>query len=242
MLCLNFSTFFPNIFRLTESIQHCSFKHWDEFSNLFFSTPLICPHGFLFMWHCNFDFFTCAVRRPWVFWNVWLWLKCIILHVVFADHVSNYSDDLDTDDLASFLNNWEDPASYAGLRSPSRQSSQEKLSLSPDSPVASSSDYSSEAPPAARPPMDIEADISVGEEMTWTQMLRVDARHRSAAFLILALLGLMGHVVPFPETLERLARLREQSQRSPSPPPATQRRRQNQRKAREKRVTVFDVY
>ncbi|KAF0024266.1 hypothetical protein F2P81_023068 [Scophthalmus maximus] len=43
------------------------------------------------------------------------------------DHASNYSDDLDTDDLASFLNNWEDASSDAGLRSPSRLYAPEKL-------------------------------------------------------------------------------------------------------------------
>ncbi|XP_044027837.1 zinc finger MYM-type protein 4 isoform X2 [Siniperca chuatsi] len=114
------------------------------------------------------------------------------------DHASNYSDDLDTDDLASFLNNWEDASSDAGLRSPSRSYAQEKLNPILDIPVGMSNEPYSEPPPPAPPPMDIEADFTV-------------------------------------ETLERMARLREHSQRSPSPPPAAPRRRQAHRKAREKK-------
>ncbi|XP_034560540.1 zinc finger MYM-type protein 4 isoform X2 [Notolabrus celidotus] len=114
------------------------------------------------------------------------------------DHTSNYSDDLDTEDLASFLNNWEDTSSDAGFRSPSRPYANEKLNPILDIPVGMPSEPYSEPPPAAPPPLDVEADFTV-------------------------------------ETLERMARLREQAQRSPSPPPATSRRRQAQRKAREKR-------
>ncbi|KAM9339822.1 zinc finger MYM-type protein 4-like [Symphorus nematophorus] len=114
------------------------------------------------------------------------------------DHTSNYSDDLDTDDLASFLNNWEDGSSDAGFRSPSRPYAQEKLNPILDVPVATSSEPYSEPVPPAPPPMDIEADYTF-------------------------------------ETLERMARLREQSRRSPSPPPTAPRRRQAHRKAREKK-------
>ncbi|CAJ1082996.1 zinc finger MYM-type protein 4 isoform X3 [Xyrichtys novacula] len=114
------------------------------------------------------------------------------------DHASNYSDDLDTEDLASFLNNWEDTSSDTGLRSPSRPFANEKLNPILDIPVGMPSEPYSEPPPAAPPPMDVEADFSV-------------------------------------DTLERMARLREQAQRSPSPAPATSRRRQVPRKAREKR-------
>ncbi|XP_040909206.1 zinc finger MYM-type protein 4-like isoform X2 [Toxotes jaculatrix] len=110
------------------------------------------------------------------------------------DHASTYSDDLDTDDLASFLNNWEDASSDAGLRSPSRSYAHEKII---DVPVGMPSEPYSEPPPPALPPMDVEADFTV-------------------------------------ETLEKMARLREQSQQPPSPPPATPRRRQAHRKAREK--------
>ncbi|XP_073340524.1 zinc finger MYM-type protein 4 isoform X6 [Pagrus major] len=111
------------------------------------------------------------------------------------DHTSNYSDDLDTDDLASLLNTWEEDV---GVRSPSRLYSSEKLNPIMDIPVAVSSEPFTEAPPPAPPPMDIEADVTV-------------------------------------ETLERMARLREHAERSPSPPPAVTRRRQAPRKAREKK-------
>ncbi|XP_037831690.1 zinc finger MYM-type protein 4 isoform X2 [Kryptolebias marmoratus] len=111
------------------------------------------------------------------------------------DHISNYSDDLDTDDLASFLNNWEDPSSDAGLKLSTRPDASEKLNRILDSPVSTPSEpYSEPSPPA----MDIETDFTV-------------------------------------ETLERMARLRENCTRSPSPPPVQQRRRQAHRKAREKR-------
>ncbi|XP_068189550.1 zinc finger MYM-type protein 4-like isoform X2 [Antennarius striatus] len=115
---------------------------------------------------------------------------------VADDHASNYSD-LDTDDLASFLNNWEDASSDTVVRSPSQQCSQEKLNPSLDSPVDTSSEHSSEAPPPP-PPMDIEADVTV-------------------------------------DTLEKIAQLREQSRKSPSPQPSSQ-RRQPPKKAREKRT------
>uniref|UniRef100_A0A8C2XSA9 TRASH domain-containing protein n=1 Tax=Cyclopterus lumpus TaxID=8103 RepID=A0A8C2XSA9_CYCLU len=62
----------------------------------------------------------------------------------------NFSDDLDTDDLASFLNNWEDGSSDAGLREP----------------------YS-EPPPPAPPPMDVEADFAVGEKMRCTDFVKI---------------------------------------------------------------------
>ncbi|XP_074468770.1 zinc finger MYM-type protein 4-like isoform X2 [Sebastes fasciatus] len=114
------------------------------------------------------------------------------------DHGSNYSDDLDTDDLASFLNNWEDPSTDAGLQSPSRPYGQEKLNTILDIPVGMTNEPYSEPPPAAPPPMDIEADFTI-------------------------------------ETLERMARLREQPRGSPSPPPDAPRRRQAHRKAREKK-------
>ncbi|KAM6899612.1 zinc finger MYM-type protein 4-like [Xenentodon cancila] len=118
------------------------------------------------------------------------------------DHMSNYSDDLDTDDLASFLNNWEDTSSDAGLRVQSRPYASEKLGTIMDVPVGAPSDSLSDSlpqdPPPGPPPLDIEADFTV-------------------------------------ETLEMLARLRDQCDRSPSPPPSTSRRRQAHRKAREKK-------
>ncbi|KAM9839138.1 zinc finger MYM-type protein 4 [Aulostomus maculatus] len=114
------------------------------------------------------------------------------------DHASTYSDELDTDDLASFLNNWEEPSSDAGLRSPGRPCSLEKLNPILDIPEAVPSEPYCEPPPSVPPPMDIEADFTV-------------------------------------ETLERMARLKAQQQRSPSPPPVASRRRQAPRKAREKK-------
>lgn len=46
----------------------------------------------------------------------------------------------------------------------------------------------------------------------------------------------------YSETLEKMARLREHSQRSPSPPPTTSRRRQANKKGREKRVNIGSLY
>nr|XP_040044626.1 zinc finger MYM-type protein 4 isoform X1 [Gasterosteus aculeatus aculeatus] len=114
------------------------------------------------------------------------------------DQASNFCDDLDTEELASFLNNWEDGTSEAGLRSPGRPCGLEKLHAVLDIPTVATNPPSSEPVAPAPTPMDVEADFAV-------------------------------------ETLERMARLREQSQRSPSPPPAAPRRRQAHRKAREKR-------
>ncbi|KAM3597055.1 uncharacterized protein V6R79_025494 [Siganus canaliculatus] len=121
------------------------------------------------------------------------------------DHTSNYSDDLDTEELASFLNDFEDASSDAALASPSSPSSNEKLNPILDIPETMSSEPDIEAappqiedPPPAPSMMDIEADVTV-------------------------------------ENLEKMARLREQSQRSPSPPPDSSRRRQAPRKAREKK-------
>ncbi|XP_053190912.1 zinc finger MYM-type protein 4-like [Scomber japonicus] len=119
------------------------------------------------------------------------------------DHASNYSDDLDTDDLDSFLKNWEQPSPDAGFRSPNRLYAHEKLNPIIDIPVGMPSVPFSEPPPPAPPPMDIESDFTV-------------------------------------ETLEKMAKLREEFQQSLSSPPATtqqqqRRRRQVHRKAREKK-------
>ncbi|CAI5691442.1 unnamed protein product [Oreochromis niloticus] len=116
---------------------------------------------------------------------------------VTDDHVSNYSDDLDTDELATFLNSWEDASSDAGPFSPSKSYANEKLNSVLDVSVGMPSEPEPASPPGP-PPMDIEADFTV-------------------------------------ETLERMARQREQCNKSPSPPPAAPIRRQAHRKAREKR-------
>lgn len=86
--------------------------------------------------------------------------------------MSNYSDDLDTDDLASFLNNWEDTSSDAGLRVQSRPYTSEKLNPIMDVPMGAPSEPLSEpppqGPPPGPPPLDLEADFTVGESMRWT--------------------------------------------------------------------------
>ncbi|XP_035038448.2 LOW QUALITY PROTEIN: zinc finger MYM-type protein 4 [Hippoglossus stenolepis] len=77
------------------------------------------------------------------------------------DHTSNFSDDLDTEELTSFLNNWEDASSDPGLRSPSRSYTQEKLNPMVEVPAGMPSEPYSEPPPPAPPPMDVEADFTV---------------------------------------------------------------------------------
>ncbi|XP_067341184.1 zinc finger MYM-type protein 4-like isoform X2 [Channa argus] len=77
------------------------------------------------------------------------------------DHVSNYSDDLDTDELASLLNNWEDTSSDACFKSPGQPYCHEKLNPIIDVPVGTPSEPYSEPPPAGPPPMDVEADFTV---------------------------------------------------------------------------------
>ncbi len=103
--------------------------------------------------------------------------------VYFTDHASNYSDDLDTDDLASFLNNWEDTSYEAGLRSPSRPFSQEKLNPILDIPMGMSSEHYSEPPPQAPPPMDIESDFPVGENMTICKNCTKQQKHDDLSFV-----------------------------------------------------------
>jgi len=68
--------------------------------------------------------------------------------VSLIDHGSDFSDDLDTDDLDSFLNNWEDgPSAMLDL------------------PAGATAEPDSEPPPSAPPPpMDLEADFAVGEK------------------------------------------------------------------------------
>lgn len=80
----------------------------------------------------------------------------------FVDHVSNYSDDLDTDELATFLNSWEDASSDAGPLSPSKTYASEKFNSVLDVSVGMPSEPEP-APPPGPPPMDIEADFTVGE-------------------------------------------------------------------------------
>lgn len=149
-----------------------------------------------------------------------------------SDHASNYSDDLDTEDLASFLNNWEDASSDTGLRPPSRPYANEKLNPILDIPVGMPSEPYAEPVPQGPPPLDVEADFTVGEEkLMFTRPNHVFLSLFSPA-------EIRCHVMILVETLERMAHLREAAQRSPSPTPATSRRRQAQRKVREKRVNA----
>lgn len=142
--------------------------------------------------------------------------------------ISHYSDDLDTDDLASFLNNWEDPSSDTGLKLPTRPDASEKLTPTLDSPVSTPSEPYVEPPP---PAMDIENDFTVGENRNdlfiglffWVNFCSVFEPFNAASSS---------------ETLERMARLRDHCNRTPSPPPVQPRRRQAPRKAREKRVAA----
>lgn len=71
------------------------------------------------------------------------------------DRTSNYSDDLDTDELATFLNNWQDSPD-PGLRTPSRPFSHEKLN-----PVTDPGETFSEPQHLSPPPMDLEADLTI---------------------------------------------------------------------------------
>ncbi|XP_029370196.1 zinc finger MYM-type protein 4-like [Echeneis naucrates] len=95
------------------------------------------------------------------------------------DHASNYSDDLDTEDLASFLNNWEEASSDGGIRSPSRLYPHEKLNAIIDVPVGMPSEPYCEPPPPAPPPMDIEADFTV-ETLERMSQLREEHQRSSS--------------------------------------------------------------
>ncbi|XP_023119889.2 zinc finger MYM-type protein 4 isoform X1 [Amphiprion ocellaris] len=74
------------------------------------------------------------------------------------DHVSNYSDDLDTDDLASLLNNWDDTSSDTGLKLPGRPYTTERINSTLDIPVSSEPP---EPKPAGPRVMDIESDFTI---------------------------------------------------------------------------------
>uniref|UniRef100_I3KML4 TRASH domain-containing protein n=1 Tax=Oreochromis niloticus TaxID=8128 RepID=I3KML4_ORENI len=69
------------------------------------------------------------------------------------------TDDLDTDELATFLNSWEDASSDAGPFSPSKSYANEKLNSVLDVSVGMPSEPEPASPPGP-PPMDIEADFT----------------------------------------------------------------------------------
>lgn len=103
----------------------------------------------------------------------------LFFSVFLKDHTSNYSDDLDTDDLASLLNNWEDPSSDTGIRSPGRPSSHEKLGPILDVSVGLSGEPDPEAPPPGPSPMDGDADVSTGERRTCANVLKAKSKKAS---------------------------------------------------------------
>lgn len=76
------------------------------------------------------------------------------------DHTRNCRDGLDTDDLASLLNSWEDDSSDPGLRPHVRPDSHETVPA-----LSGSTEPHLEPPPPGPPPLDIEADVTVGEEI-----------------------------------------------------------------------------
>uniref|UniRef100_A0A3B4BJ82 TRASH domain-containing protein n=1 Tax=Periophthalmus magnuspinnatus TaxID=409849 RepID=A0A3B4BJ82_9GOBI len=78
------------------------------------------------------------------------------------DRTSTYSDDLDTDDLTSFLNNWEE--TDAGLRTPSRPFTNDKLTPLIDIPVGTPNVQYHDNRTYSPPPMDLEADQTIGKE------------------------------------------------------------------------------
>lgn len=76
------------------------------------------------------------------------------------DRTSTFSDDLDTDDLTSFLNNWDD--TDPGVRTPSRPFSTEKLAPLLDVPVGTPPSVPYHEPRAlSPPPMDLESDQTI---------------------------------------------------------------------------------
>lgn len=95
------------------------------------------------------------------------------------DRTSTYSDDLDTDDLTSFLSNWSD--TDPGLRTPSRPFASEKITPALDVAVGTppSVPYN-EARVLSPPPMDLESDQTVETLERWAQM-REEAATRSTS-------------------------------------------------------------
>eukprot|EP00066_Takifugu_rubripes_P017877 XP_011607143.1 PREDICTED: zinc finger MYM-type protein 4-like [Takifugu rubripes] len=112
------------------------------------------------------------------------------------DHTRNCRDGLDTDDLASLLNSWEDASSDPSLRTQVLPDSHEKSVPALSGSTEPHPEAPPPLPPPGPPPLDIEADVTV-------------------------------------ETLERISRHEEISQKSPSSPPSALRRQQASRKSRE---------
>lgn len=82
----------------------------------------------------------------------------------FIDHTRNCRDGLDTDDLATLLNSWED-TSDPGLRTQVRPDSHEKSVPALIGSIEPHLEPPPPLPPPISPPLDIEADVTVGEEI-----------------------------------------------------------------------------
>lgn len=93
----------------------------------------------------------------------------------FIDRTSNYSDEPDTDDLSSLLTGWEDGPSDPSLKTPVQADSQEKADSVPDAAGGVSTERHSESPPSeppsGPPSLDIEADITFGEQINGRSFL-----------------------------------------------------------------------
>ncbi|XP_072304173.1 zinc finger MYM-type protein 4-like [Eucyclogobius newberryi] len=91
------------------------------------------------------------------------------------DRTSTYSDDLDADDLSSFLNNWED--TDVGHRTPGRPFPSEKLTPLIDIPVGTPNVQFNDNRTYSPPPMDLEADQTI-ESLEALSHLRAVAASR----------------------------------------------------------------
>lgn len=81
------------------------------------------------------------------------------------DHTRNCRDGLDTDDLASLLNSWEDASSDPSLRTQVLPDSHEKSVPALSGSTEPHPEAPPPLPPPGPPPLDIEADVTVGEEI-----------------------------------------------------------------------------
>lgn len=171
----------------------------------------------------------------------------------FIDRTSNYSDEPDTDDLSSLLTGWEDAPSDPSLKTPGQPDSQEELNSDADAAVGMSTERQSESPPpetpSAPPSLDIEADITFGEQISGQSFLPTYETNKqfSAPVNILyswldvysfKMMLTVHERLSLAETLERMSQHKGLSQESPSSPSSALRRQQTSRKAREAKVTV----
>lgn len=83
----------------------------------------------------------------------------------FIDHTRNCRDGLDTDDLTSLLNSWEDASSDPDLGTQVRPDSHEKSVPALSGSTEPHPEPPPPLPPPGPPPLDIEADVTVGEEL-----------------------------------------------------------------------------